>query len=91
MEENDIRFGEFLTSLFGNADVDVFVEGGIDESNIVVADDFDQFFSGAGEFLWSAFATLEPDLDSVVIFVEFDLGLADVGRLFDLLEEMLTV
>ncbi len=41
MEENDIRFGEFLTSLFGNADVDVFVEGGIDESNIVVADDFD--------------------------------------------------
>ena len=41
MEEDDIRFGEFLACLFGDADVDVLVEGGIDEAYIVVADDLD--------------------------------------------------
>jgi hypothetical protein len=41
MEEDDIRFGEFLAGLFGDAYVYVLVEGGIDESYIVVADDLD--------------------------------------------------
>lgn len=34
---------------------------------------------------------LEADLDSIIILVELDLGMAQVAGLFDLLEEVLTV
>lgn len=91
MEEDNVRFWELLSRFLRDSYVDVLVEGGVDESNIVVADDLDKLFPCAGEFLWWAIVTLEPNLDSVVIFVEFDFGLTHVSRLLDLLEEVLTV
>lgn len=38
-----------------------------------------------------ALVTLEPDLYSIIILVELDLGLTQVAGLFDLLEEVLAV
>ena len=79
MKEDDIRFWELLSRLLRDADVDVLMKGGVDESNIVVADDLDKFFPCAGELLRWPIVTLEPDLDSVVIFVEFDFRLTHVS------------
>jgi hypothetical protein len=91
MEEDDVRFRELLARFLGDADIDVLMEGGIDEANIVVADDLDKFLSCVCEFFSGALAALEPNLYSIVIFVELDLGLAEVGGLLDLLEEVLAV
>ena len=38
-----------------------------------------------------ALIALEADLHSIIILVEFDLGMAEVAGLFDLLEEVLAV
>lgn len=73
MEEDDVRFGELLAGLLGDADVDVLVKGSIDESNVVGTDYLGEFFSCAGEFLGGALCTLEANLNAIVILVEFNL------------------
>jgi len=67
------------------------VQRGVDQPNIVGTNDLYKLFSSACEFLWEALAALEPDFDSIVIFVELDLGLTKVGGLLNFLEEMLTM
>lgn len=42
VQENDVGLGKLLPRLLGDADVDVLVQGGVDEAYLVVVDDLDQ-------------------------------------------------
>lgn len=91
VEEDDVGLGELLARLLGDADVDVFVQRGVDETNVVVTNDLHQFFPRAHELFRHSLAALEPDFDAIVILVELDFGLAEVGGLLNFLEEVLAV
>lgn len=91
VEEDDVGLGELLAGLLGDADVDVLVQGGVDEADLVVVDDLDELVPGPGQLLRVALAALEADFDAIIILVELDLGMAQVAGLFDLLEEVLAV
>lgn len=41
MEEDDVGLGELFAGFFGDAYVDVFVQGGVDEPDIVGTNDLD--------------------------------------------------
>lgn len=91
VQENDVGLGKLLPCLLGDANVDVLVQGGVDESYLIVVDDLDEFVPCLGQLVRVALVTLEPDLHSIIILVEFDLGMAQVARLFDFLEEVLAM
>lgn len=48
VEEDDVGLGELLACLLGDADVDVLVQGGVDEADLVVVDDLDELVPGLG-------------------------------------------
>ena len=48
MQENDVGLGKLLPGLLGDAYVDVLVEGGVDESYLIVVDDLDEFIACLG-------------------------------------------
>lgn len=91
VKEDDIWLGELLARLAGDADVDVFVEGGAYKAYFVGADDLKKLLLGAGEVSWVALAALKADLDAIVIFEEFNLVDCRAAVLLNLLEEVLAV
>lgn len=48
VQENDVGLGKLLACLLGDADVDVLVQGGVDESYLIVVDHLDEFVACLG-------------------------------------------
>lgn len=43
VQENDIGLGKLLPRFLGDADIDVLMQGGVDEPYLIVVDDLDEF------------------------------------------------